>query len=60
MLFERDQPEPEVAMRREKSIKRWRRDWKIEMIEKFNPTWRDLFENNVAEQGYAFSLNSRP
>ena len=31
------------AIRREKQIKKWRRAWKIEMIEKFNPTWQDLF-----------------
>jgi predicted GIY-YIG superfamily endonuclease len=24
-------------------MKRWRRDWEIELIEKYNPTWRDLF-----------------
>jgi len=23
-------------------MKRWRRAWKIELIEKLNPTWRDL------------------
>ena len=33
------------AIRREKSIKRWRRDWKIELIQKDNPTWRDLAED---------------
>jgi len=33
------------AIRREKSIKRWRRNWKIELIEKDNPQWRDLFED---------------
>lgn len=32
------------AIRREKQIKRWRRDWKIELIEKDNPDWDDLFE----------------
>ena len=31
------------AIRREKQIKKWRRDWKIQMIEKSNPTWKDLF-----------------
>jgi putative endonuclease len=28
---------------REKRLKRWRRDWKIELIEKSNPKWRDLW-----------------
>jgi len=27
----------------EKKLKRWRRDWKIELIEKTNPDWRDLW-----------------
>ena len=35
----------EAAIRREKSIKRWRRPWKIELIENENPTWRDLAED---------------
>ena len=26
----------------EKQLKRWRRAWKIELIEKFNPTWADI------------------
>jgi len=30
------------AFRRERSIKEWRRTWKIELIESINPTWRDL------------------
>ena len=33
------------AIRREKQLKEWRRGWKIELIEKLNPTWRDLFED---------------
>ena len=32
------------AIKREKQLKEWRRGWKIELIEKRNPTWRDLFE----------------
>jgi putative endonuclease len=28
---------------REKRLKRWRREWKIALIEKTNPTWRDLW-----------------
>jgi hypothetical protein len=27
------------------SLKRWRRDWKIELIETDNSTWRDLYED---------------
>lgn len=29
---------------REKRIKRWARTWKLELIEKFNPHWQDLYE----------------
>ncbi|MYN37883.1 GIY-YIG nuclease family protein [Duganella sp. FT109W] len=32
-----------AAITREKQIKKWRRDWKIELIQKTNPLWRDLF-----------------
>ena len=30
------------ARARERSLKRWRRDWKIQLIEKANPDWNDL------------------
>ena len=32
------------AIQREKSLKRYRREWKMKLIEEFNPTWMDLFE----------------
>lgn len=31
------------AILREKRIKRWRRAWKLELIERSNPQWRDLW-----------------
>ena len=31
------------AITREKRIKRWRRQWKINLIEKDNPDWNDLY-----------------
>ena len=31
------------AIQREKSLKRWPRQWKIELIEKTNPEWFELF-----------------
>ena len=33
----------ESAIRREKSLKDWHRRWKIELIERENPAWRDLY-----------------
>ena len=35
----------EAAISREKEIKRWRREKKIQLIESANPTWRDLSED---------------
>ena len=34
----------ESAIRREKQMKKWNRAWKLELIEKQNPDWRDLWE----------------
>jgi len=34
----------ESAIRREKQMKQWNRGWKLELIEKQNPDWRDLWE----------------
>jgi putative endonuclease len=35
------------AILREKQIKKWRRTWKLELIERDNPEWRDLYEDMV-------------
>ena len=32
------------AIQREKALKAWKRQWKINAIEKMNPGWRDLYE----------------
>ena len=32
------------AIAREKAIKKWRRAWKIELIERANPNWVDLYD----------------
>jgi putative endonuclease len=33
----------EAAIRREKRLKKWSREWKIQLIEKTNPDWIDLY-----------------
>jgi putative endonuclease len=38
---------PGDAILREKRIKKWRREWKIALIEKTNPDWNDLFDSIV-------------
>lgn len=37
----------ESAIAREKAIKEWKRDWKLALIEKTNPEWRDLYAEIV-------------
>ena len=32
------------ARRRELQMKKWKRDWKVELIEQANPQWKDLYE----------------
>ena len=34
----------ESAITREKALKKWRRAWKIELIEDANPVWLDLYD----------------
>ena len=33
------------AIAREKQLKKWKRDWKIKLIEKMNPRWKDLYSD---------------
>ena len=35
----------ESAITREKQIKKWNRDWKLQLIEESNSAWRDLYED---------------
>jgi len=37
----------EEAIAREKAIKKWRRAWKLALIEKGNPDWNDLFAHII-------------
>ncbi len=43
VCFEVFETEDEARLR-EKRMKKWNRAWKIELIEKSNPEWRDLYE----------------
>jgi putative endonuclease len=36
--------DPVSAITREKELKKWRRDWKISLIEEDNPDWTDRFD----------------
>lgn len=37
----------EEAINREKQLKRWKRNWKIDLIQKKNPYWKDLYYNLI-------------
>ena len=43
LVYVEEYPTIEEAIAREKAIKAWKREWKIEPIEKQNPTWDDLY-----------------
>jgi putative endonuclease len=36
--------DPMSAITREKELKKWRRAWKLRLIEDSNPQWRDLYD----------------
>ncbi len=44
LVYFEEYPDREAAIIREKQIKEWKRRWKLEMIEKVNPEWEDLYE----------------
>jgi putative endonuclease len=37
-----------AAITREKQLKKWKRAWKIQLIQSINPEWRDLYEDFTA------------
>jgi putative endonuclease len=44
LVFFEETNDVESAITREKQMKKWNRQWKIELIEKENPEWKDLYE----------------
>ena len=47
----------ETAIHREKQLKKWRRAWKIELIEEMNPEWLDLWPELIDEPGTGFPFS---
>lgn len=43
LVFFEETNDVESAITREKQMKKWNRQWKIELIEKQNPEWKDLY-----------------
>jgi putative endonuclease len=44
LVWFEEHPSPDSAFIREKQIKKWNRGWKLELIEKSNPEWIDLYD----------------
>jgi putative endonuclease len=47
LVYFEEHPNAESAIHREKQLKRWRRAWKLELIEGGNSDWRDLYDEIV-------------
>lgn len=47
LVYIEEYPSALEARARERSLKRWRRAWKLKLIDDFNPDWRDL-ANEIA------------
>jgi putative endonuclease len=44
LVYAEPHDEIELAIAREKLVKKWKRDWKFALIEADNPEWRDLWD----------------
>ena len=53
-------PDISVAIAREKQLKNWTREWKIALIEKANPYWRDLYDDVLGGGSKAPDCASSP
>ena len=47
LIYYEQTEDVETALNREKQLKRWHRQWKINLIKEFNPEMKDLFESIV-------------
>ena len=43
LVYYEEYDEIHKAVTRERQIKKWKREWKIKLIEKSNPEWKDLY-----------------
>ena len=49
LIYFEDTSDVSVALEREKQLKRWNREKKERLIEKMNPTWKDLYEEIISQ-----------
>ncbi len=45
LVYYEDHMNPLAGIQREKQLKKWNRNWKLLLIEKHNPAWKDLFND---------------
>jgi len=48
------------AIRREKTLKRWLREWKCNLIERTNPVWADLYEDLATPRPPTYTPPAEP
>ena len=47
LVYFEEHSDPKIAITREKQLKAWKRSWKLELIEKDNPNWNDLYDQII-------------
>jgi len=45
LVYYEETSDIESAITREKQLKKWKRQWKLQLIEKQNPNWKDLYND---------------
>lgn len=45
LVYYEQTPDVRSALEREKRVKKWKRKWKLELIERLNPRWQDLYDD---------------
>ncbi len=48
LVYFEDTGDVSAAIARERQVKKWRRAWKIKLIEKDNPEWKDTYYDLIA------------
>ncbi|MBU4484209.1 GIY-YIG nuclease family protein [bacterium] len=44
LVYYEEMNDVNAAITREKQLKKWKRSWKLRLIEDLNPEWKDLYE----------------
>jgi putative endonuclease len=47
LIYFEETSDIQAAISREKQLKKWNRKWKVELIEKTNPNWSDLYDSLI-------------